>query len=240
MKDDIGFQPLLDDDDDDDSPAVEPLEPTEEPGEGEEGDEEGKDDDKDDDDDKSEKKGAPSGSMEERLLKSRTILIYGEIDMAVAQDVTRRLLVMDAESQDDIRIFINSPGGHVESGDTIFDMIRFVKSPVKVIGTGWVASAGALIYAAAELENRYSLPNTRFLLHQPAGGMSGQASDIAIEAQEILKMRRRLNEIFARQTGQSIEKVEGDTDRNFWMSAAQAKEYGLVGRIVENADEIQV
>lgn len=225
MKSITGFQPLLDDDDDDDDfPEVEPVEPDEEPDEKEE--------------DKPDKKNGGPGSMEDKLLKNRTILIYGEIDMAVAQDVTKRLLVMDAESQDEIRIFINSPGGHVESGDTIFDMIRFVKSPVKVIGTGWVASAGALIYAAADLDNRYSLPNTRFLLHQPAGGMSGQASDIAIEAQEIIKMRRRLNEIFARQTGQSIEKVEEDTDRNFWMSAAQAKDYGLVGHIVETASEI--
>lgn len=221
MSNEMGFYPMMDDDDDDDFPEVEPIE---EPGEDEP--ENGKD-----------KNDGPR-SLEDRLLKNRTILIYGPIDMNVAMDVTRRLLVMDAESQDEIRIFINSPGGHVESGDTIFDMIRFVKSPVKVIGTGWVASAGALIYAAAELENRYSLPNTRFLLHQPAGGATGQASDIAIEAQEIIKMRRRLNEIFARQTGQSIEKVEEDTDRNFWMSASQAKEYGLVGHVVESADEI--
>ncbi|HRN67719.1 MAG TPA: ATP-dependent Clp protease proteolytic subunit [Promineifilum sp.] len=221
MSNEMGFNPMLDDDDDDDFPEVEPIE---EPGEDKPEDGKSKDD--------------GLRSLEDRLLKGRTILIYGPIDMNVAMDVTRRLLVMDAESQDEIRIFINSPGGHVESGDTIFDMIRFVKSPVKVIGTGWVASAGALIYAAADLENRYSLPNTRFLLHQPAGGATGQASDIAIEAQEIIKMRRRLNEIFAQQTGQSIEKVEEDTDRNFWMSASQAKEYGLVGHIVASADEI--
>lgn len=217
-----GFHPLMDDEDDDeDLPEVEPVvEPDEE---------------------SPEKPGSKDNgprSMEDRLLKNRTILIYGQIDMNVAMDITRRLLVMDAESNEEIRIFINSPGGHVESGDTIFDMIRFVKSPVKVIGTGWVASAGALIYAAADVENRYSLPNTRFLLHQPAGGATGQASDIAIEAQEIIKMRRRLNEIFARQTGQSIEKVEEDTDRNFWMSAVQAKEYGLVGQIIESVDEL--
>lgn len=216
-----GLFPQLDDDDDDDFPDVDPN------GEPEEN-EPGKSGDKDE---------GPR-SMEERLLKNRTILIYGQIDMNVAMEVTRRLLVMDAESQDEIKIFINSPGGHVESGDTIFDMIRFVQSPVKVIGTGWVASAGALIYAAAEIENRYSLPNTRFLLHQPAGGATGQASDIAIEAQEIIKMRRRLNEIFARQTGQSIERIEEDTDRNFWMSAAQAKDYGLVGRIIESVGEL--
>ena len=206
---------------DDDFPEIEPIEEPDENGEEEPG-----------------KKGDRPTSVEERLLKNRTILIYGPIDMNVAMDVTKRLLVMDGESHDEIRIFINSPGGHVESGDTIYDMIRFVQSPVKIIGTGWVASAGALIYAAADLENRYSLPNTRFLLHQPAGGATGQASDIAIEAQEIIKMRRRLNEIFARQTGQSIEKVEEDTDRNFWMSAAQAKEYGLVGHIVDSADQI--
>ena len=214
-------KPMLDDDDDDDYPPE--IEPEEEPEEEEEKPEE--------------KRDAP-GSMDDKLLKNRTILIYGEINMDVAMEITKRLLILDAESQDEIRIFINSPGGHVESGDTIFDMIRFVQSPVKVIGTGWVASAGALIYAAAERENRYSLPNTRFLLHQPAGGASGQASDIAIEAQEIIKMRRRLNEIFAAQTGQPIETVEEDTDRNFWMSAAQAKEYGLVGHIITGAAEL--
>ncbi len=213
--------PMLDDDDDDDYPPE--IEPAEEPEE--------------EDDKPAEKRDTP-GSMDDKLLKNRTILIYGEINMDVAMEITKRLLILDAESQDEIRIFVNSPGGHVESGDTIFDMIRFVQSPVKVIGTGWVASAGALIYAAAERENRYSLPNTRFLLHQPAGGASGQATDIAIEAQEIIKMRRRLNEIFAAQTGQPIEKVEEDTDRNFWMSAHQAQDYGLVGHIINSAAEL--
>ncbi len=223
MNNQTGFYPFLDDDDDeDDFPEVEPVVEPEEP----------------DESTKPDEKSNGMRSIEDRLLKNRTILIYGPIDMNVAMDVTRRLLVMDAEGDEEIRIFINSPGGHVESGDTIFDMIRFVKSPVKVIGTGWVASAGALIYAAADVENRYSLPNTRFLLHQPAGGASGQASDIAIEAEEIIKMRRRLNEIFARQTGQPIEKVEEDTDRNFWMSASQAKDYGLVGHIINGVDEL--
>lgn len=212
---------MLDDDDDDDFPPD--IEPDEEPDEA---------------DDKPADKRDGFGSMEEKLLKNRTILIYGEINMDLAMDITKRLLILDAESQDEIRIFINSPGGHVESGDTIFDMIRFVKSPVKVIGTGWVASAGALIFAATDRENRFSLPNTRFLLHQPAGGASGQATDIAIEAQEIIKMRRRLNETFARQTGQPIEKVEEDTDRNFWMSAEQARDYGLVGQIINSIDEL--
>jgi len=174
----------------------------------------------------------------DKLLETRTILIFGEVNMKMAQEITRQLLVLAADSDDDIKIIINSPGGHVESGDTIFDMIRFVKPTVKIIGTGWVASAGALIYAAAEKENRYSLPNTRFLLHQPMGGATGQASDIAIEAEEIIKMRKRLNQTFANQTGQPLEKVEKDTDRNFWMSAKQAQDYGLVGHIVESMDQI--
>ena len=173
-----------------------------------------------------------------KLLDSRTILLFGEINMDVAREITKQLLVLDAESDEPIKIYINSPGGHVESGDTIHDMIRFVKAPVKVIGTGWVASAGALIFAATEQDNRYSLPNTRFLLHQPMGGARGQAADIAIEAEEILKMRKRLNEIFAAQTGQPLEKVEEDTDRNFWMSASEAQEYGLVGHIVDSVNDV--
>jgi ATP-dependent Clp protease protease subunit len=189
------------------------------------------------DENENEKEKEPRFRMGEKLLETRTITIFGEINMKLAQTVTQQLLVLAADSDEPIKIFINSPGGHVESGDTIFDMIRFVDAPVKVIGTGWVASAGALIYAAVPRENRYSLPNTRFLLHQPMGGARGQAADIAIEAEEILRMRRRLNEILAAQTGQPLEKVERDTDRNFWMSAAQAKEYGLVGHVINSGKE---
>ena len=127
----------------------------------------------------------------------------------------------------------------MESGDTIHDVIRFVKPRVRMIGTGWVASAGALIYVAAPLEDRYALPNTRFLLHQPAGGAGGTAADIDIEAREIIKMRERINRIFARETGQSLEKIEQDTHRNFWLSAEAAKEYGLVGRIINSIDEME-
>jgi ATP-dependent Clp protease protease subunit len=175
---------------------------------------------------------------DEKLLETRTILIYGEINQRVARDVSEKLLILAADSDEDIKIFINSQGGHVESGDTIFDMIRFVRPRVKVIGTGWVASAAALIYAAPPKEDRFCLPNTRFLLHQPMGGMTGQAADIAIEAEEILKMRERLNQIFADQTGQPLEKIARDTDRNFWMSAKQAQEYGLVGEIVDSAKAV--
>ena len=117
-------------------------------------------------------------------------------------------------------------------------MIKFVKPEVKIVGTGWVASAGALIYAAVKRENRFSLPNTRFLLHQPSGGTGGSASEIEIHAREIIRMRKRLNEIFARETGQTYERIAKDTERDYWMSAEDAKAYGLVGRIIQNARDL--
>lgn len=176
--------------------------------------------------------------IDEKLMKNRTIMIYGAIDQKLAKEITAKLLVLSSESDEPIKLYINSQGGHVESGDTIFDMIRFCKAPVKVIGTGWVASAGALIFVAPPIENRFCLPNTRFLIHQPLGGVMGSATDLAIEAKEIVKMKRRLNETIAKQTGQKIEKVEEDTDRNYWMSADEAKKYGIVGKIIENESEI--
>ncbi len=176
--------------------------------------------------------------VRERLFKSRTLIISGEINQRLAANVMGQLLAMSAESEEPITMFVNSQGGHVESGDTIHDMIRFIKPRVRMLGTGWVASAGALIYIAAPREDRYCLPNTRFLLHQPAGGVGGSAADIDIEAKEILKMRDRLNRLFARQTGQPLERIEEDTRRNFWLDAEGAIEYGLVGKIVENMAEI--
>jgi len=179
-----------------------------------------------------------SGPVQNALFKSRTVLVFGEIDMRLAERVTAQLTALAAESDEPIRMIINSPGGHVESGDTIHDMIRFCGPPVKVIGTGWVASAGAHIFLGAKKENRLCLPNTRFLLHQPAGGARGQASDIEIEAQEILKMRDRVNRMIAEETGQSIERINQDTRRNFWMNAKEAIEYGLVSRIVKSVAEV--
>lgn len=172
------------------------------------------------------------------LFKSRTVLIFGEVDMKMAERVTAQLLAYAAEGEGDIRVIVNSPGGHVESGDTIHDMIRFVGPRVKMIGTGWVASAGAHIYLGARRENRFALPFTRFLLHQPLGGVAGPVSDISIEAQEITKMRERLNREIAQETGQTYEKVVADTERNFWLSAEEARAYGLVHRIVSNASEV--
>ena len=181
---------------------------------------------------------ALTDSLRERLFKSRTLIISGEIDQKLASHVIAQLLALDADSNDQITIFINSQGGHVESGDTIHDVVRFIKSPVRMVGTGWVASAAALVYVAVPKERRYSLPNTRFLLHQPAGGVGGQAADIEIEAREILKMRERLNKVFARETGQTLSKIEDDTRRNFWLDAESAKAYGLVGHVIERSDQL--
>src|SRR5882672_11760041 len=180
----------------------------------------------------------PMAPVQMALFKARMVLIFGEIDMKVAERVCGQLLAYAAEGSGDIRVIINSPGGHVESGDTIHDMIRFCGPRVKMIGTGWIASAGAHIFLGAERENRFCLPNTRFLLHQPLGGVTGQASDITIEAEEIIKMRERINRIIARETGQSYEKVVNDTDRNFWIGAEDAVAYGLVARVVSRADEV--
>ena len=174
----------------------------------------------------------------ERLFRARTIIISGEINQAVSAEVSTQLVALSAESDADITVFVNSQGGHVEAADTIHDLIRFIKPRVRMIGTGWVASAGALIYVAAPREQRFCLPNTRFLLHQPAGGAGGTASDIDIEAREILRMRDRLNRIFSRATGQPLERIEEDTHRNFWLDAESALRYGLVGRIVQEASEL--
>jgi ATP-dependent Clp protease protease subunit len=177
--------------------------------------------------------------ISERMLRARTIIISGEITQKVAGSVSGQLLALSAESESDITVFINSQGGHVEAGDTIHDLMRFIRPRIRVIGTGWVASAGALIYVAVPREQRFCLPNTRFLLHQPSGGSGGTASDIDIEAREILRMRDRLNRIFSRETGQPLERIEEDTHRNFWLSAEAAVRYGLVGRIIERTSDLE-
>ena len=174
----------------------------------------------------------------EHLFASRTVLVFGEVNSRLAESVTAQLLALASQSRDPIRMLINSPGGHVESGDTIHDVVRFVEAPVRMVATGWCASAGALIFAAAERENRLTLPNTRFLLHQPLGGVGGPASDVEIEARQILLMRERLNRIFAEATGQPFEKISRDTERNHWMTAQEALDYGLVGRILESGSEL--
>ncbi|MGX7163591.1 ATP-dependent Clp protease proteolytic subunit [Enterococcus massiliensis] len=192
----------------------------------------------DEEDEKEKQSNDLSSIYRKKLLEQRTVLIYGEITQELAKDVTSQLLLLAALADDPINVYINSPGGHVESGDTIHDVIQFIKPKVNIIGTGWVASAGITIYLGAEKENRYSLPNTRYMIHQPAGGVQGQSTEIQIEAKEIIRTRERINRLIAEATGQPIEKVQKDTDRNFWMTVDEAKDYGIVGKIVQTSDEV--
>ena len=176
--------------------------------------------------------------LTKKMIENRTILIYGGINQDLAKEVTSQLLLLASLGDEPITIFINSQGGHVEAGDTIHDMIKFIKPDVRIIGTGWVASAGITIYLAAKAENRFSLPNTRYMIHQPAGGVQGQSTEIQIEAKEIVRMRERVNRLIAAATGNSYEKVATDTDRNFWLSVDEAKEYGIVTKVIENIADL--
>jgi ATP-dependent Clp protease, protease subunit len=192
-----------------------------------------------DDDAKSDKTERPASSLMEQLaFKSRFVMVFGEIDDKVARNVCERLILLSQESDAPIQMLISSPGGHVESGDAIHDMIRFVRAPVTTIGSGWVASAGTHIFLAAPKQRRVCLPNTRFMIHQPSGGAGGRASDIAIQAQEIIKMRERIAKVIAKETGQKLERVMSDIDRDHWMSAAEAIDYGLVSRVIEKQSEL--
>ena len=186
-----------------------------------------------------EEKGKDTSSLVmEKLLKSRTIFISGEINQELAEKVATQLLILQEMGDEPIKIFINSQGGHVEAGDTIHDMIKFVKPKVMVIGTGWVASAGITIYLAADKENRYSLPNTRYMIHQPLGQCRGQATDLHIEALEIARVRERINKIISTATNQPLEKVKNDTDRNYWLNCNEAVDYGIVNKVISSYDEL--
>lgn len=177
--------------------------------------------------------------LEEQLsFKSRFVLIFGEITDALALSTCRRLLALAADSDAPITALISSPGGHVESGDAIHDMIRFIRAPVTTVGTGWVASAGAHIFLAPPKERRVCLPNTRFMIHQPAGGAGGQATDIAIQAKEILRTRERIARVVATQTGRPFETVVADMERDFWMSADEAVKYGIASRVIERQGDL--
>jgi ATP-dependent Clp protease protease subunit len=177
--------------------------------------------------------------LEEQLsFKSRFVLIFGEIDDKMAQATCRRLLALSEDSEAPITMLISSPGGHVESGDVIHDMINFVRAPVTTVGTGWVASAGAHIFLAPPKERRVCLPNTRFMIHQPAGGAGGQATDIAIQAKEIIKTRERIARVIAKQTGKTYEAVLADMERDFWMNAQEAVAYGIVSRVIEKQKDL--
>ncbi|MBE6049436.1 MAG: ATP-dependent Clp protease proteolytic subunit [Clostridium sp.] len=176
--------------------------------------------------------------LTEKLINSRTIIISGEINQELAAKVSTQLLILQEISDEPIKIFINSQGGHVEAGDTIHDMIQFVKPKVIMIGTGWVASAGITIYLAADKENRYSLPNTRYMIHQPSGGARGQTTDLAIEAKEILKIKKRIAKLISEATGKDLKDVEENIERNYWLDSKEAVEYGIVNKVITKFEEL--
>jgi ATP-dependent Clp protease, protease subunit len=183
---------------------------------------------------KPEKAERPESIIEQLTFKSRFVFVFGDVTHQLARSTCERLIALAQQSDAPISVLVSSPGGHVESGDAIHDMIRFIKAPVTTIGTGWVASAGTHIFLAAEKQRRVCLPNTRFMIHQPGGGAGGPATDIAIQAKEILRTRERIARVIAKQTGKAYERVLADMERDFWMNPAEAIEYGIISRIVES------
>lgn len=188
-------------------------------------------------DEKEEGQNADELSM--KFLKTRQILLSGEVNKALAEKVVRQLLILEADSDDPIYVYIDSPGGDVNSGYAIFDMIRFVDAPVYTVGMGLVASAGALIYLAAPKERRLALPNSQYLIHQPLCEYRGNVTSLEINAREIEKTRAGINRLIAAETGKSVEQVEKDTDRDYWLSAEESVEYGLTGRIVSSRKDLK-
>ncbi|MFH2113401.1 MAG: ATP-dependent Clp protease proteolytic subunit [Spirochaetota bacterium] len=192
----------------------------------------------DDDDDEEEKPAKGPDALAERLLETRTILLSGQVNKELAERVVRQMLLLEAKSSDPIKVMIDSPGGDVDAGYAIFDMARFIRPDVWMIGIGLVASAGALILLAAPKERRVAFPNSHFLIHQPLSGLRGVATDIEIHARELEKTRDRLNKLIADETGQPLERVVKDTDRDYWMGAEDAVTYGLVSKVVRTRDEL--
>jgi len=174
-----------------------------------------------------------------RLLKERIVFIGMPIDDDIANLIIAQLLFLDGEdSGKEISLYVNSPGGIVSSGMAIYDTMQYIKSPITTICVGQAASMAAVLLAAGTKGKRYALPNSRILIHQPMGGVQGQATDIDIHAKEILKLRERLNKILAKHTGQSLKKIEKDTDRDYYMTAEEAKEYGIIDEIIESRKDI--
>ena len=187
-----------------------------------------------------EKEKQQGGDLIAKLLKTRTVMVTDEVTKKMAQQIMTQLLLLEAENHDDIKMYINSPGGDADAGFAIFDMMRFIVPKVKAICAGVAASAAVIILLGAKKENRFSLPNARVLIHQPSTGIHGTAADIQIEATEILKCREKINRLISVETGQAMEKVESDTKRNFWMSAEEALKYGLVRKIIQTSDDLKV
>lgn len=192
----------------------------------------------DEEDEKNEKQAEGMDPLAHKFLKTRQILLSGEINKSLAEKIVRQLLVLEADSDEPIKIFIDSPGGDADAGYAIFDMIRFIKAPVYTIGMGLVASAGSIILLASPKERRFGLPNSHYLIHQPLSGIKGVATEIEIHALELEKLRVRINEMISAETGKSVEQVSKDTDRDFWMGAKEAFEYGLISKVVAKRDEL--
>ncbi len=190
-----------------------------------------------DEKDKDEKGG---DGMMRRMLKARAIFLSeGITDKTARQMQSSLLLLQQDDEKSAITVYINSPGGHADSGFAIYDFMRFVKPPVRTVVTGMCASAAVLVFLASPKERRFALPNARFLLHQPSTMVTGSASDVAINAEEIVKLRERYNGIVAQETGKTVEQVTKDADRDFWLSPVEAKDYGLVGRIIKGFAELE-
>lgn len=178
-------------------------------------------------------KGERSFDIYSRLLKDRIILIFGEINDAVSASVIAQLLFLTNQNEeDDIYIYINSPGGMVSAGLAIYDTMKYIKSPVITIGMGMCASMGAFLLSSGTKNKRYALPNTKIMIHQPMGGANGQATDIMIVAEEIIKTKKQLNKILSENTNQPLEKIENDVERDYYMSAYEAKEYGVIDKVI--------
>jgi ATP-dependent Clp protease protease subunit len=199
------------------------------------------DDDDDEEEEPEEEKAGRDGEFLGRsLIKARTILISDPIDHKLTNRVITQLLYLDNDDpKKPIKIFINSPGGSADDGFAIYDMIRFVRAPVKIISAGLSASAATVIMLAAKKENRFALPNARIMIHQPSMRSFGAAEDLRRTAEQILKLRQRINELYASETGQPLDKVSVDTDRDYWMTAQEAVEYGLISRVVNSASELE-
>ena len=173
------------------------------------------------------------------LIKARTILISDPVDHKLTTRVIAQLLLMDSEdAEKPIKVFINSPGGSADDGFAIYDMIRFVRPAVKVVSVGLSASAATVIMIAAEKKHRFALSNARIMIHQPSMQYYGRAEDIKRTAEQILKLRERINELYAEETGQPLDKVVEDTDRDYWMTADEALDYGLISKVITSSDEL--
>jgi len=179
-------------------------------------------------------RGERSYDIYSRLLKDRIIFASGEVNDVMADLIVAQLLFLESEDPNkDIQLYINSPGGSVSAGFAIYDTMNYIKPDVSTICIGMAASMGAFLLASGAKGKRFALPNSDIMIHQPSGGAQGQASDIQINAEKILKIRKKLNEILAERTGQDLEKIERDTDRDYWLSSEEAKKYGLIDKVIE-------